>query len=346
MLVVHATEKLSFPLCNNTKAHKELRRLYVATCDTRVGWKEFNALKVWNVTGEPLRSKGLRMENVCKGENWGKFGFLTKPLIYLQYLRKLIRENVDTDMSSLYSILMDSDTFWSTTSISHIWNNFDCARGNKTVLLSTEMSCWVGRYCTPEDLSKWYSSAATAPSYSPFVNSGVIMGDVVSLTKLLEFVILNNASYFITYHKRKFDDQLAIADYAISIAPSVIALDYHQLLSASCSIHAPGNPPDEGWPFVCKSRHGNLTASCHIYTMLLRRLGHFQVNEDSCMVERRRWEGMPLQEEMESLAQQPVIWHGNGAGKSVYQDLGYKSFRCLLARRNWTEQDHANTFGR
>ena len=51
---------------------------------------------------------------------------------------------------------MDSDTFWSANDMHTIWDKFDCSRGNKEVVLSTEMSCWVGRYCTLEDLHRWY----------------------------------------------------------------------------------------------------------------------------------------------------------------------------------------------
>jgi len=44
------------------------RILHVAVCDTRSGWKEFQALKIWNVTGAALRDQGVHMSNVCKGE--------------------------------------------------------------------------------------------------------------------------------------------------------------------------------------------------------------------------------------------------------------------------------------
>jgi hypothetical protein len=41
---------------------------------------------------------------------------------------------------------------------------------------------------------------------------------------LLEYVVTHNQSYFITYHKLKFDDQYAIADYAINVAPAEVCL--------------------------------------------------------------------------------------------------------------------------
>ena len=34
-----------------------------------------------------------------------------------------------------------------------------------------------------------------------------------------------------------------------------------------------------------------------------------------------------------------------GAGKQVYGDLGFKSYRCFLGMKNMTETDHLNTFG-
>eukprot|EP01034_Spumella_vulgaris_P037272 gene37272-45994_t len=193
------------------------------------------------------------------------------------------------------------------------------------------MSCWIGRYCTPEDITRWYNNTKSTPSYSPYANSGVIMGDLRTVARMLEYVVTHNASYFITYHKNKFDDQFAIADYAINVAPQEVALDYRQQISASCSIHAPGDPPDEGWPFVCKDRlTGDNAKSCHIYTNLLKRMGHFVVNQSTCEVGRAVFAKMPLEEEMSSLAADPIIWHGNGAGKGIYQEMGHNQSLTIL----------------
>ena len=227
---------LSYTPCP-MKSETETRVLFISTCDTRSAWKEFQAMKLWNVTGEALRKDGLHMKNVCKGENWGKYGFLTKPLIYLEYIKSLMAN----PNSQLYHIiLMDSDTFWSAQSLKQMWNKYDCARQGKNIVISTEMSCWVGRYCQQPDLDRWYSNILAVPSYSPFVNSGVVMGQLHSVARMLEYVIANNQSYFTTYVKHKFDDQYAIADYGINVAPKEVALDYHQQISASASIHAPG----------------------------------------------------------------------------------------------------------
>jgi hypothetical protein len=242
---------------------------------------------------------------------------------------------------------MDSDTFWAVGDVATIWNKYDCCRGSKDMVLSTEMSCWVGRYCFEEDLRRWYQDVANTPSYSPFVNSGIVMGAVDKVQKMLEYVIVNNRSYYITYTKKhKFDDQYAFADYAIKVAPEDIALDYHQSLLASFSLHLPGDPPEDGWPFVCKMRNGSLDRHCPNYSMKLTRLGHYYTNKGKCQVMRKTWKGMLGQEELESLAPDPVIWHGNGAGKRLYYQYGYEAFKCSLDSVNWTEASHLNTYGR
>lgn len=47
IILINCIDYVPCPVSN----HIETRELYVATCDTRTAWKEFHALKVWNVTG-------------------------------------------------------------------------------------------------------------------------------------------------------------------------------------------------------------------------------------------------------------------------------------------------------
>jgi len=323
--------------------------LYVATCDTRSGWKEFQALKTWNASGHPLRQRsGVSMRNVCAGRNWGALGgFLTKPLLYLDFIKSL--PQTSPSGGTVHVILMDSDTFWASDDVSAIWNKYDCARGDKHLVLSTEMSCWVGRYCTQEDLHRWYNSTPSTPSYSPYANSGIVMGLASTVQRMLEYVLAHNKSYYITYFKNKFDDQYAYADYAINVRSNEVALDYHQQLLASFSIHAPGEPHEDGWPFVCKSldlrwsNNHQHCPSCPNWTVLLHRHGHFFVNESTCQVRRKMWPSMPLQVELSSLAPDPVIWHGNGVGKRSYYHFGHGTFLCHLNKRNITEKEYTDT---
>jgi len=49
---------------------------------------------------------------------------------------------------------------------------------------------------------------------------------------------------------------------------------------------------------------------------------------------------MKLITQLETLAPDPIIWHGNGVGKGVFVQLGRQSFRCYLEKRNMTEDDY------
>ena len=82
------------------------------------------------------------------------------------------------------------------------------------------------------------------------------MGKIATIIAMLEYVIEHNKDYYIEYFKLKFDDQYAYADYALKIAPDKVGLDYHQQLLASFSIHHPGDPYEDGWPFACRARDG------------------------------------------------------------------------------------------
>lgn len=293
----------------------EQRILFVATCDTRSSWKEFKALQPWNITSQDIRMQdGVSMRNVCKNGNWGKLGFLTKPLTYLGYLKELMADPRNSkSLDKVHVILMDSDTFWASNSLKHIWNKFDCARKEKNVVLSTEMSCWVGRYCDAEDIQRWYQHSELTPSYSPFANSGVIMGKIESVAKMLEHVIVHNASYWTHYGKKfKFDDQYAIADYAIAISPQEVQLDYHQEISGSFSMHVSPEPVEEGWPFMCKNKTGQYNSCPDKTKFLWRRHNYFRLNQTSCLIHRSVENYTPFHHELSSLSPDPLVWHGNG----------------------------------
>lgn len=322
--------------------HKDNRQLYVATCDSRSGWREFHAMKVWNISGVDLRKDGLSMENVCSGVQWGLHGFLTKPLRYYDYIQSILQKHENKD--NVYIILMDSDTFWSASDANTVWNRFDCARAGKQVIVSTEMSCWIGKYCSTNDTDRYYKKVDHIPSYSPFLNSGVIMGRASLVAKMLDHVIRNNQSYYITYKKHKFDDQYAIADYSLHVAPDEVALDYHQQFAASCAIHTVGDEPDIGWPFVCKSKNGTLYPHCRDFTIRLARHKYFKVTDDTCHAQRHLTEYTPEREELLTLATEPVIWHGNGAGKREFLSLAHRTFLCSLKKFNLTEKEHWSTF--
>ena len=73
------------------------------------------------------------------------------------------------------------------------------------------------------------------------------------------------------------------------------------------------------------------------------RQGHFKVNRTSCTLYRHYWAGMPAREELESLAADPIIWHGNGAGKRLFMQYGHDAFQCNIGKWNMTEKHYMAT---
>lgn len=82
------------------------------------------------------------MTNVGRSQAWN--GFITKPTLYLAHMRKLINDIPPEKLKDSYAILMDSDTMWATNAVATIWDKYDCARGDKDLVISSEMSCWIG----------------------------------------------------------------------------------------------------------------------------------------------------------------------------------------------------------
>lgn len=170
------------------------------------------------------------MINVCRGQRWE--GFITKPVLYLEYIKEILKKTEKNKQSLIHVLLMDSDTLFGTTDVETIWYKYDCVRQNKEIVVSTEMSCWMGRYCTDDDLSKWYKNIEITSGYSPFLNSGAAMGAALSFQIMLNYIIQNNQTFMVNKRNNpilmKFDDQYAFADYSLRIAPEQVALDYHQ----------------------------------------------------------------------------------------------------------------------
>lgn len=319
------------------------RTLVAITCETRSGMNGLNALKVWNITGDALRRDGLVMVNVCEGVKWNTHHFLTKPLFYSNYIRTIVDNNRLVNFSfsynTTYVILMDSDTFWSVSSINILWMKFDQIRNTKSpaapIVVATEVQCWIGRYCDTNDVQRWYPDPNITSSYSLFVNSGFIMGKASNVLKMLEYIIENNKTYIINSgnKKIKFDDQFAITDYALSIAPHEVALDYQQSLSAGFSMHIAVG--DTGW-FICKANYQNISYRCGDNKNLSLRKEIIYMNETTCHVVRN---GHLAQNTLHypilrDLSANPVLWHGNGVGKRPSYYYSDKTFECHLKKWN------------
>lgn len=303
-----------------------------------------------------LEREGVYTKNVCYGKPWT--GFITKPTTYINYMKEHRDDNS-------YAILMDSDTMFSGIStVAQIWNKYDCIlkkylpeNRHREIVMSTETSCWVGQYCTPENITKYYNASVMAktPSYSPFANSGMIMGSMNALTTMLNYVVEHSENYFLfkphQNHRYLFDDQFAYADYCHSVEPSVCKLDYHQSLAASISMTWDDAPPSasginpNSWPFVCRVLGSDqVSYNCPDVTFKVARAGYMTLDPVTCGIV-REWKphnsenlypNFVFKEQLQTLDPRPAIYHGNGAGKNVIlnkkKGLGFQSFECMLKK--------------
>ena len=329
LLLYPSVIKAQFHSCSREKNSDDRRLLFITTCETH---SSSGALKRLNITLNPLVLDGASFVNSCSGRRW--IEFLTKPTAYLAYINELLSDTAYPDKSQIYVILIDSDVFWSIDSLRTIWHKYDCARGVKDIVVSTEMSCWVGQFCNQSVIDHFYPNLSSTPSYSPFVNSGVIMGSAMKVKKMLEYMLDHKSSYKTVRFKRPiiFDDQLALTDYAMRVAPNEVSLDYHQHIASTFSIHTASIPPLVNMPFACKNTTGQIDFSCNICTKKFLRDGHFYMNKDTCTVTRRFTKTMPYLTEISTLAADPAIWHGNGAGKRIYTSYSQSVYECHIKR--------------
>jgi hypothetical protein len=331
--------KIDSPDCSSFSGKSPTGRrrvLHIAACDSKWG---VDVEDVYNVTSQNLLRNAklegnLIITNVCAKLNWKALGFLTKPLKYLDYARKVSKETASSKDEHLI-IFSDSDTFWNVDSVEKIFQRFDCARGGKDLVMATESTCWVGRYCTVEDINTFYSKIS-APSYSAFVNSGLLMGYPVALENMFSDIIRNNASAFIPKYlgNKKYDDQMAFVQYRHK-NPDTVALDYHQHLFGSI-VTSHKTSRDHTIPFVCvkpdsPSDEDSYDFNCDDQTSKVLRLGGMRLDPNTCSYNRypEALKSDPaLYEAYRTLSRDPIIWHGNGAGKRTFGHLRNKLPIC------------------
>jgi hypothetical protein len=215
----------------------------------------------WMLSTTALKqSPNVHMIHV--GNKWNRQSdskFYAKPLNYLRYINSAIKEeeeNMGRNLDNIYGMLLDSDIFWSNPTIDELFQRYECVRNDRNLVVSTELNCWLGRYCKLSDIQQLYSTTPNA--YSVFVNSGAMIGTIKSIQLLLTNITESKDMYFIenSIGRRKYDDQFAVSVYALE-RPSMVALDVHQHLFATYTLldHETNqsNPKNEKWPFVCRS---------------------------------------------------------------------------------------------
>lgn len=304
---------------------RDQRQLIALTCETRSGLTGVNDFQLWNLTSDNLyEDPTMLMMNACEGiGSWSRFGFLTKPL---QYYQTLTRDKVVTayNLSTLHVILTDSDTFWSVRDLHHFWKNYDIVRQGKHLIVASEMGCWVGHHCNKSSIHHWYGDMRRVRvSSSPFLNSGVIMGRYSDVMKMLQYILKYNQSYFTALDWRLwqpgqrlfFRDQLAVTDYALSVAPNDVAIDYLQQFAASCFILRPSEYKDAGnrskeIGHVCMKRDGSISFNCTVVNPNhFSDYNHIRFDSEHCLVHRTPGRSKGFYGD---LSLDPVIWHGNG----------------------------------
>ena len=329
--------KVNPPSCTAVPSQPSNRKLHIAACESRWG-KEVS--DVYNTTIQLMKRNAaekdnLVISNVCPNLNWKKLGFLTKPLKYLSYARKLMKRQQETGEKNII-IFSDSDTFWSVDSVEDILRKYDCIRDGKDIVMATETSCWVGRYCIQADIDMYYAHKA-APGYSAFVNSGLLIGTPEALTQMFSDIVHNNASALIPKYqgRLKYDDQMAFVQY-YSKNLDRVALDYHQHLFGSI-VTSHKSKRKHTIPFVCVKQDAGPSEdvydfNCDDQSSKAFRMGVQKMDPATCMYIRRPEAVKPdpeMYEVYRTLAPDPVIWHGNGAGKRTYGWMKPKLQDCF-----------------
>ena len=340
MMAFVGCTKIDAPDCSsvNVNVNHQKRKLYIAACESKWGPEVSDAYNITSfnmIRKAHAEHKQVEIINVCANLNWKKLGFLTKPLKYLNYAKEVLKDTEGTDIDATI-IFSDSDTFWNVGSVDQIFQKYDCIRHGKELVMATESTCWVGRYCTEEDMKRFYSGVS-APSYSAFVNSGLLIGSPLRLYDMFSEIVERNGSAFIPKYKgtMKYDDQMAFVQY-YDRHRDIVALDYHQHLFGSI-VTSHKSERTHTIPFVCVKQDSPPAEdiydfNCDDMTSKAQRLGSLRLNPSTCLYVRHA-EALKsdprLYEAYRTLAGDPVIWHGNGAGKRAFHNLRPRLKECF-----------------
>lgn len=272
--------------------------------------------------------------------NWdskSSLKFLTKPLAYLTEINEIIKNNKlnNEDINDSYGLLVDSDILWSNYTLMEIWNKYESTRNNKPIVVSSELNCWIGKFCSKEDIQHVYFSK-TETGYSSFINSGAIIGTISSLQHMLQNLTTDYKLYFLKTDKGYvYDDQYAFSLYARD-NPHLVTVDSHQVLFGTFQIYDPQPIPLLESGYVCKvdESPSNFSYGSKELTGLALKTGSIAFNHKTCQIERFPHKLEHIQQAksiyhiMSTLSNQPLLWHGNGGGKKTYSRFRPLTMEC------------------
>jgi hypothetical protein len=300
------------------------------------------------------------VKNACAGMHWK--GFQTKLQAYATFVQKA--------PPTSHALVIDADTFFNKITedfLSSIFSVYDCVRGQKDIVVSSEMNCWIGRYCNKDDIDHLYLNhlqSQNFSSFSPFVNSGVIIGSVKALAKMFAYATSPESLQKFRGLTRKYDDQWAITEYTTIIAPQAVALDFHQRLAGTFSIHTPFSLHDKdsyqgnNMPFVCSAKtkakanaktraaakvncpsSSMVSYHCADRSKIVMRSFFFRFNESTCHLYRSTNESRLvkvrpyLARALDNFASSPMIYHGAGAGRPFFKTFSVRMEECITRQK-------------
>lgn len=307
------------------------RKLYILCFEGRPDYLFHKYIDIWKWTTLNLHSEESVTVKVVRAR-WDSKSlrkFLTKPINYLKSVEEAIRIEKENGrkIDDAHVMLVDSDTLFSNPNVDDIWQRYDCARQGKSVVVATEVNCWIGRYCSEADVNTWYKS--TPEAYSVFVNSGAIMGTLSAVREMLLNVTTSSAMYFLGTHKGvQFDDQYAITVYAME-RPDVVALDNYQKVFGTYMLVDPLSSGQTS-PYVCRRSDGAISSYNYHCDDITGGERAVQVDK-KCAIRRidKESHSASMKLVLSTLAPDPILWHGNGGGKRLYAKHRIKLWDCF-----------------
>ena len=315
------------------------RRLYIATVHTRTNDDVVNHWK--GSAGTLAADENVVMEALGAGLDWDKLRHFTKVSLYLNFVLKSLQteKTMGRDMNSSYAILMDSDTLWSQPSLSSLWERFDNVRGNRSIVVSSETGCWMGRFCFPQDVAEYYSNTPVGPSV--FVNSGGIVGSLPALKIMFQNI---SDGFSTTYRamiwgdrEKKlvsgFRDQYAVTVWSKE-HPELVAIDYSQAIFGALLATLPTADTRQHGRAVCKHENGIINATCGFeepYDLTL--------DPRSCQVSRSvnasvlARHGATTFAALGSATPTPIVMHALGPSKAIGAVFRKGVFDCVQHRQ-------------
>ena len=331
--------------CGMVDAQDYTPRVHIVTCETRA-----DAAAHWHLTVQEVNG-AAEVQNVCEGLDWG--GTIMKPRQVIEYMETLLAAGAMPD--DLIMFVDGADALFNLGSTQELVAAYKTAAAEKPILVSTELTCWVGDFCSISTASLLYPLDRLGPTRSNYVNAGAFMGPIQDLMQYLHAVVI----YYDQERAARggyMDDQMAFAHLATSYEwRQSVALDTTWQVFGSLLVAKPQNDttpklpmyyPRPGYKFTCTAPGSDPVSTAATQSEFRHVKGCYQVDmptkqflsidQDTCSVyynvtaEYAAGFAGPLQ----GLNKQPLVLHANGRfTKRVFITVSQWKHSCIHARR-------------